>query len=124
MSRVRHVEARSRLIGALNLALGVVLLARPERVARGVASSVPPGRGWVRLLGARYVAQGAVQASMPKAEVLELSVVVDALHAASMLGMAAIRAEYRRPALLSAAVATGSAAVTWLQAQRMRSANI
>jgi hypothetical protein len=51
--------------------------------------------------------------------VLELSVAVDALHAASMVGLAMLRPEYRRPALISAAVATGSAAVTWVQARRL-----
>jgi hypothetical protein len=115
----RSEGLQSRLIGVANTALGAVLLARPHEVANAAAGSVPPGSGWVRLLGARYLAQGAVQASLPRPEVLELSVAVDALHAASMVGLAMLRAEYRRPALISAAVATGSAAVTWVQARRL-----
>jgi len=115
----RSEGLQSRLIGVANTALGAVLLARPQEVANAAAGSVPPGSGWVRLLGARYLAQGTVQASLPRPEVLELSVAVDALHAASMVGLAMLRAEYRRPALISAAVATGSAAVTWVQARRL-----
>jgi hypothetical protein len=119
----QSVAVQSRLIGVANTALGAVLLGRPETVADAAAGTVPPGPGWVRLLGARYLVQGAAQASLPRAEVLELSVVVDALHAASMVGLAFLRAEYRRPALISAAVATGSAAVTWAQARRLHQTN-
>jgi hypothetical protein len=115
----QSVALQSRLIGVANTALGAVLLSQPRAVADAAAGGVPPGPGWVRLLGARYLVQGAAQASLPRAELLELSVVVDALHAASMVGLAALRAEYRRPALISAAVATGSAAVTWAQARRL-----
>jgi hypothetical protein len=122
MSR-QSVAVQSRLIGVANTALGAVLLGRPEAVADAAAGSVPPGPGWVRLLGARYLVQGVAQASLPRAEVLQLSVVVDGLHAASMIGLAMVRAEYRRPALISAAVATGSAAVTWAEARRLHQAD-
>jgi hypothetical protein len=115
----QSVAAQSRLIGVANTALGAFLLARPDEVAPSAAGRVPPGPGWVRLLGARYLVQGAFQTSLPRPEVLQLSVVVDALHAASMVGLAMLRAEYRRPALISAAVATGSAAVTWAEARRL-----
>jgi hypothetical protein len=115
----QSVALPSRVVGVANTALGVVLLTRPVAVADAAAGSIPPGPGWVRLLGARYLVQGAAQASMPRVEVLQLSVVVDTLHAASMVALAMLRAEYRRPALISAAVATGSAAVTWAQARRL-----
>jgi hypothetical protein len=115
----QSVVVQSRLIGVANTALGAVLLGRPEAVADAAAGSVPPGPGWVRLLGARYLVQGPVQTLMPSPQVLQLSVVVDGLHAASMVGLALLRADYRRPALISAAVATGSAAVTWAQARRL-----
>jgi hypothetical protein len=115
----QSVVVQSRLIGVANTALGALLLARPDEVADASAGSARPGPGWVRLLGARYLVQGVAQASLPRAEVLQLSVVVDGLHAASMVGLAMVRAEYRRPALISAAVATGSAAVTWAEARRL-----
>jgi hypothetical protein len=115
----QSVALQARLIGVANTALGAVLLARSHEVAEAAAGSVSPSSGWVRLLGARYLGQGVLQASLPRAEVLELSVAVDALHAASMVGLAMLRAEYRRPTLISAAVATGSAAVTWVQARRL-----
>jgi hypothetical protein len=115
----QSVVVRSRLIGVANTALGALLLARPDEVADASAGSARPGPGWVRLLGARYLVQGAVQTLMPRPQVLQLSVVVDGLHAASMVGLAMVRAEYRRPALISAAVATGSAAVTWAEARRL-----
>jgi hypothetical protein len=119
----QSVVVQSRLIGVANTALGAFLLARPDEVAHASAGRARPGPGWVRLLGARYLVQGAVQTSLPRPEVLQLSVVVDALHAASMVGLAMLRTEYRRPALISAAVATGSAAVTWAEARRLHQAD-
>jgi hypothetical protein len=115
----RHGTGQSaRLIGVANVALGAVLLIRPQEIARAAAGGEPPGAFWVRLLGGRYLVQGWAQLTWPEATVLQITAAVDALHAASMLALAAGRADYRRPALISAAVATGSAAITSRAARR------
>jgi hypothetical protein len=109
-----------RLIGAANLALGIVLVTRPDSVASAVADGSVPNAGVVRLLGGRYLLQGSAQLARPGVAVLGTSVVVDGLHAASMFGLAAYRADYRRPALLSAVAATVAATVTALAARHLR----
>jgi hypothetical protein len=120
MSQRNTAVAPSRLIGAATVALGLVLVTGPEAVAKTVAGRSSPKVAVVRLLGVRYLAQGVAQLARPRASVLAISAVVDVLHAASMFGLAAEHAEYRRPALLSGAVATGSAATTALLARRLR----
>lgn len=120
MTSHNGTAAYPRLIGTANLALGAVLLGRPEAVARAVADVSVPNAGVIRLLGGRYILQGSAQLARPGAAVLMASVLVDGLHAASMFGLAAYRADYRRPALLSAAVATGAATVTTLAARHLR----
>jgi hypothetical protein len=66
----------------------------------------------VRLLGARYLAQAAAELGQPHRAAWVLVSVVDIVHAASMCTVAALQPSYRRPAVVSAVVATGSAAVT------------
>jgi hypothetical protein len=109
-----------RLIGAANLALGIMLVTRPEEVASAVADDSVPDAAVIRLLGGRYILQGSAQLARPNAAVLGTSVLVDGLHAASMFGLAAYRADYRRPALFSAAAATGAATVTALAVRHLR----
>jgi hypothetical protein len=116
----RGDSAGVRLIGAATVALGAVLVTRPEAVAKTAAGGSTPSVAVVRLLGGRYLVQGVAQLARPRSSVLGISAVVDGLHAASMFALAAYRADYRRPALLSAAVATGSAATTVVQALRLR----
>jgi hypothetical protein len=80
---------------------GIVLLAGAHRfVGRGRAAVVA-----ARLLGSRYLAQGAVLIATPRAPVRTVRI-VDALHAASMLAFMG-SARYRRPALVSATIAVG-----------------
>jgi hypothetical protein len=62
------------------------------------------------LLGARQVVQGVVTATRPTSPVPAGGVVVDVLHAASMLGLAAVDRRSRRWALRSAAAAFAWAA--------------
>lgn len=120
MSPAEGSTPYSRLIGTANLALGIVLVTKPEAVASAVADVRVPDAAVIRLLGGRYILQGTAQLARPGAAVLGTSVIVDGLHAASMFGLAAYRADYRRPALLSAAAATGAATVTALAVRRLR----
>ncbi|MBE1552144.1 hypothetical protein GGC64_006231 [Mycobacterium sp. OAS707] len=74
----------------------------------------------VRILGARHLLQAAVLAASARPLILRLGSVVDALHATSMLGLAAVDDRRRRAALGDAAVASSLAAAGWAQAQQHR----
>ena len=91
---------------ALLLAPGVVLaLAPPEQ--RGS----PAARTVLRVLGARHLGQAAAVARWPWPRVRRLAVVIDALHAASGLGVAALAPRWRRNAVVDVAATTGLALV-------------
>jgi len=109
-----------RLIGASSAALGVILLATPGRVGDYVSDNDALTTGWVRLLGARYLAQGAAQVAWPRPGVLHASVVVDSLHALSMVALAAASPTYRRAASFSAAVAIGGVTANALATRATR----
>ena len=106
-----------RLIGASSAALGVILLATPGRVCDYVSDNGARPTGWVRLLGARYLAQGVAQVAWPRPAVLQASAVVDSLHALSMVALAAASPTYRRSASISASVAIGGATANALAAR-------
>jgi hypothetical protein len=100
-----------RLIRAGRALLAVGLLLQPERLAAVVGrGGRRPARWLIRLLGARMLAQSGVELAHTTRPVLRAGSAIDALHAASMLALAARRPDYRRSALASAAVAAGSAA--------------
>lgn len=91
--------------------LAVGLLAWPTRLATVASFGGRPPAGWlVRLLGARMLAQSAVELVRTTRTVVRLGAAVDAMHAASMLAVAVRRPGYRHAALTSAAIAGTSAA--------------
>jgi hypothetical protein len=69
-------------------------------------------RTGVRVLGARQLIEGAVLARHPRDPPPEWSVAVDALHALSMLGLAALQRGLRPAALRSTAAALTLAALS------------
>lgn len=100
----------ARMLGCTTAAVGGALMIWPhELAARFSRGTRTPGNGIVRVLGARQLAQGAAQVALPNPEVLIVGIVVDLLHASSMLALSVFWTAYRRPALSSAAVATASA---------------
>ncbi|GAB3878752.1 hypothetical protein [Terrabacter terrigena] len=106
-------HARARFAGTIGIAWGAVLFAYPDDVWQRVA-----GRGCTQdeqlvtqVLGLRHLAQGLAELVAPRA-VRRPAAAVDAAHALSMLALAAWRREYAPPALASAAVALGGAALS------------
>jgi hypothetical protein len=91
-------------LSALRLGYGLLLMLAPDHVYRVSAKgpSDPLARGVVRVLGARQMAQGAWTIKSGTASSLVLGAGVDALHAASMAGVAWLDPERRRPAGLDA----------------------
>jgi hypothetical protein len=89
-----------------------VLLLAPERIAAVAAGAPVPAAAVtvLRVLGARQVLQSAVTAMAPIGPVAGLGAAVDALHAGSCVGFAAVWPRWRRAALTDAVIATALAA--------------
>jgi hypothetical protein len=87
---------------------GAGCLVAPRAVGRllGLDPADRRAHGFLRLLGARDLGQAVLPATAPPPALLRLGTAVDALHAASMYALAAVSADYRRPALTAAAIAT------------------
>lgn len=111
MTRPKGEQHGARLVGGATAGVGAALIARPGLVACAVSDDSRVPSPVVRLLGARYLLQGAALLAWPRAAVLRGSAVADGVHAASMLAVAWRRLDYRRPALLSATVALASVAL-------------
>ena len=101
----RSPTARTALTAA-RIAWGTVLLLSPQRMLSKCPEPVPGyARTGVRILGARQLIEGAVLARHPRNPPPEWSIAVDALHALSMLGLAALQPGLRPAALRSSAAA-------------------
>ncbi|WP_323097438.1 hypothetical protein [Intrasporangium sp. YIM S08009] len=103
----------ARVAGAAGTAWGAVLFTCPDEVWQRVT-----GRGCTadeqlvtQLLGLRHLAQGIAELVAPGV-VRRPAALVDVSHALSMVGLAAWRREYARPALASAGVALAGAALS------------
>jgi hypothetical protein len=93
-------------------AWGAALLLHPRPIL--VSSGDRPVTGSVvvaRVLGARQVAQGLITAAVPTPTVLATGVAVDALHAATAVGLALLARRWRTVARTDAIIATALAGV-------------
>jgi hypothetical protein len=99
------------------LVLGTVCLAAPDRVLHVVGSPDARPVRIVRILGGRLVLQAGWDVALG-ARTRGVDVAVELTHAASMVLVAALRPARRRPALLSAAVATGIVALDLVEERR------
>jgi hypothetical protein len=109
-----------RAYGSAHAVLGAALTSRPTDVARAAAGqeALPPL--WVvRVLGLRLLTQGVVELIRPTPRVLIGAAGIDALHAVSMIRVAA-DARHRRVAVVSVAVAGISAGLSVWTAMRLR----
>jgi hypothetical protein len=100
---------------ALRAGVGLVELAGPDR--RWLAPLWErPADDRVRIASTVLAARDLMTATLltrdPSPAVRRALAAVDGLHAASMIGLALVSARYRRPALVSAAIATVLALTT------------
>lgn len=101
-----------RPVDAARFGLGAVAMVRPDLLLRLTADAGGPwARRTVRVLGARYLVQSAGGTLLHRPWVPDADAAVDLVHAASMVGLAAVAPHYRRPALVSAGLATLFAAL-------------
>jgi hypothetical protein len=99
-----------RPVDVLRLGVGAAALAAPGRLLTPAADT-RWSRGFTRVLGARYVVQSSLGLVEQKPWTPPIDAAIDGLHAASMLGLAAVSPRHRRVALASAAAAL---AFAWL----------
>jgi hypothetical protein len=92
------------LLPAIRASYGVALILAPDAVIHLVTGGFPGRRApWVaRLLGARHLIQAVVSFLAPLPGVLAAGAAVDAVHAASMVMLAAAGHGARRAALADA----------------------
>jgi hypothetical protein len=99
----------TRLLASAGAAWGLTLLAAPGRVVDALCPELPRSQRWVvPLLGARLVVQHGAVLAVPDARMVRVGSAVDLLHAASMVPLVR-SAPHRRAAVISGAVAAGSA---------------
>ena len=112
-------RAEAALAGA-RASYGVIQLAVPRWSAEQVLGGPldPQTQRIVRVLGARQLTQAGLALAFPAGPLAGLGVGVDAMHALSMLPLAA-SSRWRRPALVSAAMATAFAVAGVLAARRV-----
>jgi hypothetical protein len=110
-----EVLISARHVATARVAWGAVLLLSPRPVLVRVHRLPVDRRTLVvaRVLGVRQVAQGAVSLARPDPAVLISGVLVDALHAASMLGLAAVDRRRTRGAVTEAALAAAWGVLGW-----------
>lgn len=111
MTDTSSSSALVKAVSGVRAGWGVVLIAAPRRVlaASGSSPDSRAARAVLRVLGARHLAQAAVELGVPVPAVAALSAGVDTLHALSGLGLAAVDGRWRRGALTDAAIATAFA---------------
>ena len=106
--------ASLRPVGLGGLVWGAVLLSTGPRLFRTVQGR-SPSRGEqiaIVVLGVRHAAQGLIQVLAPH-HLARAYAALDALHALSMLSVAALQPQRRRAALLSAALAVSAGAAAF-----------
>lgn len=100
-----------RVLGVVRIGVGAAWLAGLATRRRSCGGRLPRvGRIAATALAVRDLAQGALLVSRPEPRSAEVGLVVDALHALSMLPLAALAPRYRVSAATSAGAAAGWAA--------------
>lgn len=99
-----------QLLGAVQVCVGVTLVARPQTVLNALAGpDTASARRIARVLGVRLTVQGAAVGLSGNDAVIKAGGAVDTVHAASMLLIAALSHSWRRAAVASAAFAGAAA---------------
>jgi hypothetical protein len=114
------VRAQTLLVG-VRAGYGAVQLAVPGYSAEQRLGGPldPTTLRVVRVLGTRQLVQAGLALAFPAEPLLGLGVGVDALHALSMVPVAAAAPRWRRPALVSGLMAAAFAAAGVLTARRI-----
>jgi hypothetical protein len=111
----RRTSKRIQVITVARAGWAAALLFAPERVLGvGGQPSIPAAAVVVaRVLGARQLLQAALTATAPAGPLLGVGAAVDALHAGTDVGLAAVSPRWRHIALIDAVIAATFAASGW-----------
>jgi hypothetical protein len=117
----RRPPSAQTLLAGVRAGYGAVQLATPAWSAEQLLGGPldPAALRVVRVLGARQLAQASLALAFPAGPWLGLGAGVDAMHALSMVGLAATGPRWRRPALVSGLMAAAFAAAGVLAARRI-----
>jgi hypothetical protein len=120
------LSAPGRAAALLRGAYGVALCCAPGPIVTVVGGSAATSRERVvaRVLGARHVAQAAVTLARPTPVILALGSAADVLHAASMIGLAALDRPRWRLGCTDALIAAAFAAAGGTLAARRAAAAV
>jgi hypothetical protein len=110
----------ARLLATARCGWAVFLLCCPDRPVRTLTGITPTehDRLILRVLGARQLVQAAISLVRPSHRVLTAGSAVDALHAATCLGLVAFDVRWRRGGLIGALDATAFALAGYASANR------
>lgn len=110
-----RTSKRIQVITVARAGWATALLLVPERVLGvGGQPSIPAAAVVVaRVLGARQLLQAALTAAAPTGSLLSAGAAVDAVHAGTNVGLAAMSPRWRRIALIDAVIAATFAASGW-----------
>ena len=105
-------SSRLQAVAAAQAVLGGALFGWPARIGQAVSTGrgQPPAAWLVRVLGLRMLVQGILELVRPGRRLVLAGAAVDLCHALSMLGVGLCWPRFRRAALVSAGVATATAA--------------
>jgi hypothetical protein len=114
------MTAAERTLQMIRAGYGTALVLVPGRTIRLATGQAPSQRACrvARLLGARHLAQTALTALVPRAGMFAAGGQIDAIHAASMLLLAAAGGSGRRAALTDALTETAFAGAGWSASMR------
>jgi hypothetical protein len=103
------VDAPIRGVALLRAGVGAALTVFPGRVASAAEGrpATPLARVFTRVLGVRHLTQATLTLTLTAPQLLTplCGAVVDGLHAATVMVLAAVSPRYRRAALVNAALA-------------------
>ncbi|MDQ6806636.1 MAG: hypothetical protein M3065_17100 [Actinomycetota bacterium] len=110
----------ARALIAVRALWGTVLLIAPEVVLGDLPHQRVDraARGFARVLGARHLTQAAITSRDATLGWVVAGAVADAIHAATMAALAALRPDRRKLALTNVATATALAAAGVAEARR------
>ncbi len=110
----------ARALIVVRVLWGAVLLITPEVVLRDLPHQRIErlARGFARVLGTRHLTQAAITSRHGPRGWMVAGAVVDAIHAATMAALAALRPDRRKLALTNVATATALAAAEVADARR------
>jgi hypothetical protein len=111
----RRTSKRIQVVTVARAGWAAVLLLAPQRVLGvGGQPAIPaPAVVVARVLGARHLLQSALTAAAPTGSLLAAGAAVDAVHAGTDVGLAAVSPRWRRIALVDAVIAAAFAAAGW-----------